>query len=222
MRSQSSLWERILLVINLEFRKDLSAPGMIQSLRHQMNQVPDHRNPNQIDVTLVDALMSGAAVFQLKCPSLLGFDQKRTDPRVIHNLKTLFGIKKPPSDTQMREILDEVDPEYLRPAYNQLFALAQRGKTLESYVFLDGAYLVSIDGTGYFSSSSIYCNSCCQKNHKDGSVTYHHQMLSPVLIHPDLKQVVPLAPEPIIKQDGASKNDCVAPGKLGRREYKRK
>jgi hypothetical protein len=108
----------------------------------------------------------------------------------------------------MREILDEVDPEYLRPAFNQLFALAQRGKALENYVFLDGAFLISLDGTGYFSSSSIHCESCCQKNHRDGSITYHHQMLAPVLIHPDQKQVIPLAPEPIIMQDGVTKNDC--------------
>lgn len=28
------------------------------------------------------------------------------------------------------------------------------------------------------------------------------------LVHPDLKEVIPLAPEPIIKQDGETKNDC--------------
>jgi hypothetical protein len=28
------------------------------------------------------------------------------------------------------------------------------------------------------------------------------------LVHPDLKEVIPLAPEPIIKQDGDTKNDC--------------
>lgn len=33
-------------------------------------------------------------------------------------------------------------------------------------------------------------------------------MLGAVLIHPDMKQVIPICPEAIIKQDGASKNDC--------------
>ena len=27
-------------------------------------------------------------------------------------------------------------------------------------------------------------------------------------MHPDFKEVIPLAPEPIIKQDGQTKNDC--------------
>jgi hypothetical protein len=28
------------------------------------------------------------------------------------------------------------------------------------------------------------------------------------VVHPDLKEVIPLAPEPIIQQDGHTKNDC--------------
>lgn len=44
--------------------------------------------------------------------------------------------------------------------------------------------------------------------YKDGSVTYQHQMLGAVIVHPDIKEVIPLAPEPIQRQDGATKNDC--------------
>jgi hypothetical protein len=35
-----------------------------------------------------------------------------------------------------------------------------------------------------------------------------HQLLGVALVHPDQKAVIPLAPEPIIKQDGQQKNDC--------------
>ncbi len=33
-------------------------------------------------------------------------------------------------------------------------------------------------------------------------------MLGAVLIHPEQKEVFPLAPEPIVKGDGDTKNDC--------------
>jgi hypothetical protein len=33
-------------------------------------------------------------------------------------------------------------------------------------------------------------------------------MLGAALIHPDMRAVIPLMPEPIVKQDGADKNDC--------------
>jgi hypothetical protein len=69
--------------------------------------------------------------------------------------------------------------------------------------------LLSLDGTGYFSSTSIHCDSCLEKvNQQTGEVTYQHQMLAAVLIHPDHREVIPLAPEPIEKQDGSEKNDC--------------
>jgi len=76
-------------------------------------------------------------------------------------------------------------------------------------VFYQGCYLLSVDGTGYFSSPTVHCDSCLEKvNKKTGEVTYQHQMLGAVLVHPDHREVIPLAPEPIQKQDGATKNDC--------------
>jgi hypothetical protein len=84
----------------------------------------------------------------------------------------------------------------------------QRGKVLEPYVYLQGCYLLSLDGTGYFSSLKVHCASCMRKEHTDGTVSYYHQMLGAVLVHPDKAEVIPLAPEPIITQDGQAKNDC--------------
>jgi hypothetical protein len=143
-------------------------------------------------------------MFSLKDPSLLAFDERRSDA----NLKTLFGIGQIPSDTQTREILDPLDPEYLRPPFDDVFRQLQRGKALEPFVFYEGHYLLSLDGTGYFSSQKIHCPSCQVKEHNNGTVTYEHQILAAVIVHPELKEVIPLAPEPIQKQDGSTKNDC--------------
>jgi len=75
-------------------------------------------------------------------------------------------------------------------------------------VFLGGKYLLLSDGTGYFSSPNIHCKNCCEKHHKNGSTTYYHQFLGAVIAHPDHKNVIPLCPEPIMKEDGSTKNDC--------------
>jgi Transposase DDE domain len=69
-------------------------------------------------------------------------------------------------------------------------------------------YLLALDGTGYFSSQQIHCASCLETHHRNGTVTYRHQMVGAALIHPDKREVVPLMPEPMIKQDGTAKNDC--------------
>jgi hypothetical protein len=166
-------------------------------------KIPDHRAPGA-SIPLRDALMSALAMFSLKDPSLLAFDNRRNDA----NMKALFGIRLIPSDTQMREILDPLNPEHLRPSFGNLFRQLQRGKALEPFEFYNGGYLLSLDGTGYFSSRKIHCPSCQVKEHKNGTVTYEHQMLGAVIVHPEIKEVIPLAPEPIQKQDGSTKNDC--------------
>ncbi len=85
----------------------------------------------------------------------------------------------------MREILDPVNPEHLRAAFKGAFRGLQRGKALEEMVFVDGHDLFALDGTGYFSSKEIHCDSCLEKHHRNGTVTYSHQMLGAALIHPD-------------------------------------
>lgn len=192
-----------------KLRETLSMPGLLLTARRSFDKVTDHRNSSQREYSLSDSLMSGLAIFGMKYPSLLQFDKdSRHELPVQHNLKVLYGLDKTPSDTQVRQILDPVDPKSLRPAFKSLFAAAQRGKVLEQFQFYRGSTLVSLDGTGYFSSHQIHCDNCCVKEHRDGSTTYYHQMLAAVIVHPDLKYVVPLAPEPIIKQDGRKKNDC--------------
>jgi hypothetical protein len=108
----------------------------------------------------------------------------------------------------MRDRLDPLDPNILRPAFKKVFSLIQRGKDLENYQYLDGYYLLSIDGTGHFSSEKVHCKNCCIKHHRTGKTTYYHQMLGAVIVHPDQKPVIPFCPEPIYKKDGENKNDC--------------
>lgn len=185
-------------------RKHLNADALRELLRERFEKIEDPRvNP---DISLADALMSGFAVFALKDPSLLAFDERREDP--ASNLHTVFGIGRVPSDSQLRQILDEVEPSSLDPCFTDVFRQVQRGKGMDAYRFLGNHYLLSFDGTGYFSSNKIHCPNCQVKHHKNGTVSYSHQMLSAVLIHPDLAEVIPVMPEPINKQDGQQKNDC--------------
>ena len=108
----------------------------------------------------------------------------------------------------MREILDPIAPKWLRPVFRSVFRQLQRGKALEPMTFLDGHYLLALDGTEYFSSKTIHCASCLHRVHRNGAITYAHQMLGAAIIHPDQRAVIPLMPEPIANHDGTEKNDC--------------
>src|SRR5262247_2274526 len=184
-------------------RKHLSADALFGLVRNGFAHIPDYRL-SEPDISLADALMAAFAMFSLKASSLLAFDKERAEG----NLHTIYGIERVPCDTYMREILDPVSPKWLRPVFTSVFRQLQRGKALEAMTFLDGHYLLALDGTEYFASKTIHCASCLRRGHRNGSITYAHQMLGAAIIHPDMRAVIPLMPEPIVRHDGTSKNDC--------------
>jgi len=191
----------------IELRKHLNADALFHGLRAGFEKIKDHRNKNVV-IPLPDVLMSAFAMFSLKDQSLLAFDQRRRQGG--HNLRTIFGIGSIPCDTSMRHVLDELEPFDLRPAFKEIFARLQRAKVLEKYAYMDGCCLLSLDGTGYFSSPVLNSPACLEK--KDTTtkevISYYIYMLGASIVHPDRKEVIPLCLEPITQQDGEEKNDC--------------
>lgn len=184
-------------------RRGLSADPMIATLRNRFEEVDDNRRSASLNYSMADTLMSAFAMFAIKAPSLLAYCDQLLELRI----EKPFKIKKVPSDTQMREILDGIDIEPLNAAFADLFWELQRSGELKKWRLDNKYYMVAIDGTEYFCSDSVHCDNCMVRlrNKKE---QYYHQLVAAVLVHPDTKQVVPLAVEPIIRSDGAKKNDC--------------
>jgi hypothetical protein len=190
----------------IKLRKHLNADALLTTMKTGFEKIEDHRSGN-VQHSLGDTLMAGFAMFSLKDPSLLAFDERRI--AAPHNLMTIYGMGSIPCDTSMREILDGVDPNNLRPLFKNAFRALQRGKALEQMVFMEGSYLLNLDGTGYFSSSTLYSDACMEKvSTTTGKVTYYLQAVGAAIVHPDFKEVIPLCPEIIRKQDGETTMDC--------------
>ncbi len=92
------------------------------------------------------------------------------DGAIATHLRALYGIERAPSDTCFHERFDEVQPSQLRPLYDSLSALLQRGKGLEGFDWLDGHYLLSLDGSGYCSSKTVHCPHYGETHDRDGTV----------------------------------------------------
>ena len=185
--------------------KKLHVDTLIQTIRTDFRKIVDHRADN-IKIPLDDALMSAFAMFHLKESSLLAFDERRREEP--ENLRTVYGLTNIPCDSQMRAILDGVELAFLRAAFRSVFRHLQRGKKLESMTLLDDHYLVSGDGTGFYSSSKVSSPYCLKKTHRNGVEMYYQQMYVAAIVHPDRREVIPFFPEMITRQDGSDKNDC--------------
>lgn len=172
----------------------------------RFQQIQDPRKA-AVDYTLHDCFMSGFAMMFFQDPSLLQFQMRLEKRFNRNNLKTLFHINNIPKDSQLRQVLDDADNGKIYELFADLFSPLQRGKYLDLFRFIDDRYLLCLDGSGYFSSEQIHCPACLTKTIK-GKVHYEHQILQPVIVCPGIREVIPLAPEPIANTDGYQKQDC--------------
>src|ERR1700733_13482036 len=107
--------------MNTPVKEHLCAEALFTSVYRQFKKIPDPRKIiSTSSMSFVDILMSGLAVFSLKFPSLLQYDKDRGT--IKDNLQTLFHVNQAPSDTYLRERLDELDPKFIRPAFKKVFA----------------------------------------------------------------------------------------------------
>lgn len=185
----------------------LGFDDLMEFLDHEFQKLPDHRAGNALRYDLADVLKSAFAMFSLKAPSLLDF-KKQTEPE-RSNLRSIYRIRGAiPCDNQMRGILDQLDPHHLRPLFRACFQRLAEAGVISEYCYWPQHVLVSIDGVEHFSSTSVHCPSCLTRRRSNGEISYHHAGLAAVLIDPDRREVFPLDFEPILRGDGAEKNDC--------------
>jgi len=182
--------------------------NLVTKLHHQLEQLPDPRTGKNIKYSIKDAGLGAFSVFFTQSPSFLAHQQAMKMSKGHSNAGSLFQIEQIPSDNQIRSLLDPITPPYLSPLFEEiLLALDQAGE-LEPFRVLKGQLLVSMDGTGYFSSKAIHCVNCQHRTTTKGETIYYHTAITPVIVAPGRSQVISLVPEYIVPQDGHDKQDC--------------
>jgi len=151
----------------------LSAPALLNQVREDFEKVDEPRRYGQ-QFSRTDVLMLGLAVFSLKFPSLLKFDEKRNEARIRANLQSLFGGRQAPCDTHLRAVCDPVNPAALRAPFIHIHQGLYDHGLLEKFRYL-GGFLCSIDGTGQFAASSVCCPQWGPRHHRNGQIGYYHQ-----------------------------------------------
>jgi hypothetical protein len=107
--------------------------------------------------------------------------------------------------------LDGVDPNFIRDDFSKKFGELDDKGYISKYEYQLGSkkyLIVSSDGVQHFSSKKCSCDKCLTKEHRNGTVTYHHNMLCCALVHPEHREVFVMDTEPITREDGSTKNDC--------------
>lgn len=133
---------------------------LIQLVRKGFSNIQDHRSSN-VRYLLVDILISGFAMFSLKDFYLLIF--RKQYARRSKNLERVYGIKKLPEDTALREGLDSVKPSYLDAQFSIPIEELRSQGVLDDRLVLGGYTAISCDATRHYCSRKKQCPHCMVK-----------------------------------------------------------
>jgi hypothetical protein len=187
--------------------KPVKFKHLLAPVRQALDGLPDHRRGRNIQYSLTDAGLSAFAVFYMQSPSFLAHQRDMQRQRGRNNVQSLFGVAQIPSDSQVRNLLDPVDPAGLRTPFWEIYAQLEAAGHLAPYTGVGGTRLISLDGSQYFSSAKVQCPNC-QVTVREAEPHYTHGVLLAVVGAPEHEAVICLEPEFITPQDGHEKQDC--------------
>ena len=186
----------------------IEASQLIGFLDQELNQLPDKRKGDNKKYAVKDAVRAAFSVFFTQSPSFLQHQRLMKQKKGQDNAKSLFGLEEIPCDNQIRNLLDPISAKTVFGTFKTVFEWLDKNPIINQFKYLDNQILLSLDGTEYYSSKKINCPHCNPREHRNGSTTYYHQVITPVIVSPQKKQVINLEPEFIRKQDGKTKQDC--------------
>ena len=180
---------------------------MLEGLRQDLAGVPEHRRGRNTQYEIADAGLGAFSVFYMQSPSFLAHQRDMERKKGENNAQGLFGVERIPSDGQIRNLLDPVEPGALYERFWQIYRDLDEGGHLDKYVGVGGTRLISLDGSQYYSSQEIHCPNC-RVAVGDEKTYYSHSVMMAVVCAPGQKHVICLDPEFITPQDGHEKQDC--------------
>ncbi len=187
----------------------IGIPELLSMLTAELDDLPDERKQgNNTKYKVEEALKSAFSVFFMQSRSFLDHQRLMKSQKGRDNAVSLFELENIPCDNQIRTLLDLVPAATVFGVFRSVYKGLSKTGNLKSYQCFQGEFLLTLDGTEYFSSKKIHCSHCCHRHHKNGSTTYYHAAVTPVLVATGKPEVISLEPEFITPQDGHDKQDC--------------
>ncbi len=149
------------------------------------------KDSNATKYSLGDAVLGAFSLFFMQSESFLEHQRHMDSNRGESNAQTMFGMIKIPTVPQIRNILEGISATSLSSVFNCVYQALRQDGHLKPFQYL-GGLLIALDGTQYFDSHKLNCKCCSSRSNKNGTVTYFHSAILPVIVAPGQAQVISL------------------------------
>ncbi len=134
-------WEKRQIAKRLQFQE------MLEELGQSQGEVPELRTARNTQYGIPDAGLEAFSVFYIQSPSFLAHQRNMQRQKGQNNAYGLFGVKQIPSDQQLRNCLDPVEPELLYEPFWEIYRCLDEKGHLDMYQGVGGTRLISLDGS---------------------------------------------------------------------------
>ena len=181
---------------------------LVEGLHRCFEKLPDYRTGENVRYEIKDAALSAFGIFFTQSASFLAYQRMLEERKGKSNVGSLFGVEHIPSDNQIHNLLDPLEPELLYEVFGQGLKAVESSAHLEAFRSYDGQVLISCDGMQTISSSKVHCANCSRRELATGKTQYAHTAILPVVVKAGESRVLALEPEFITPHDGHEKQDC--------------
>ena len=181
---------------------------LIGELRKRFHNIADPRNGSNKQYPFVDIAMAAFSAFFIQSPSFLEHQRTFHQAHSKNACRSLFGIRKLPTDNHIREQLDRIDCQDVYSGFDIALEQMKKYQALKPFQILHGRSLLALDGSEFHNSYKIQCPQCRTRLRSSGETEYHHIVLCATLVGIGHSEVLPLRPQFITPQDGDQKQDC--------------
>src|SRR3990167_1634280 len=94
-------------------KEHFSAKGLIQKVK----EPPTDTQGRPKEISITDCLTSALAIFKMKFPSLLQFEEEKQKEHIKQNLINLFGLENIPCDTYIDLLSPNVRSGHRTPRF---------------------------------------------------------------------------------------------------------
>jgi len=194
--------------MSMRAKKSSIFKSAVANLKETLADLPDARVGDNVFIKMKDIGLGAFSVFFTQCASFLEHQKLMKRRQGKNNAHSLFHIDHIASDNHIRQLLDHVPPSALDSVYKHCLAQLEQAGIVDNFRSFSEQVLIAVDGLQYFASNKISCEKCSYKEHKNGSTSFSHSMVSATMVKPGCATVLPLCSEFIENKDGEKKQDC--------------
>src|SRR4051812_3401207 len=121
--------------------------SLLSVVRRCCEGFPDKRTGTNSQYTMADIGLAALSVFFTQSPSFLDHQRQLETGHGRSNCQTLFGISRIPTDNHIRDMLDQVAPDHLFPAFAAAVAALERSGGIRAFQRLGPHPLIALGGT---------------------------------------------------------------------------